>query len=312
MLGFAIKRMLWLIPTLLVMTLLTYFIMELTPGSPFDLENANGITPEMVAQLEHDYGLDKPWYERYVIYVKNAATGEFGVSYSYRPQQVSDIIRRTLPYSLKLGAYATVFAIVFGMGLGILAAVNQNGLIDYISVTIAILFYSMPNFVMGFVLILLFAIWLPSHGIDLGLRPSGVETPRDWILPTVALGAAPLATIARYTRSSMIDVIRSDYVRTARAKGLAQRKVVLKHVLKNALIPVVTLIGPIFAIVGTGSFFVEKIFNVPGMGKFYVESMQTKDQTMILAVVLIFGVFLAVMNIIVDILYGLIDPRIRY
>jgi len=312
MLAFAIKRTLWLIPTLLVMTMLTYVIMELTPGSPFDLANANGITPEMIAQLEHQYGLDKPWYERYVIYVKNAATGNFGQSYSYRPQEVSDIIQRTLPYSLKLGLFATLFAVILGMSLGIIAAVNQNGVIDYISVTISILFYSMPNFVMGFVLILLFVIWLPSHGIDFGLRPSGIASPRDWILPTIALGAAPLATISRYTRSSMIDVIRSDYVRTARAKGLAQRKVILKHVLKNALIPVVTLVGPIFAIVGTGSFFVEKIFNVPGMGRFYVESMQSKDQTMILAVVLIFGVFLAVMNIVVDIVYGLIDPRIRY
>ena len=312
MLGFILKRVLWLIPTLLVMTLLTYFIMELTPGSPFDLANANGITPEMIARLEHQYGLDKPWYERYVIYVKNALQGDFGESYSYRPQQVSDIIARTMPTSLWLGTMATMFAVTFGMTLGVLAAVNQNGIIDYITVTIAILFYSMPNFVMGFVLILLFAIWLPNHGIDLGFRPSGWDGPKDWILPTIALGAAPLATIARYTRSSMIDVIRSDYVRTARAKGLAQRKVVIKHVLKNALIPVVTLIGPIFAIVATGSFFVEKIFNVPGMGKFYVESMQTKDQTMILAVVLIFGVFLAVMNILVDIVYALIDPRIRY
>jgi len=312
MLGFIIKRVLWLIPTLLVMTLLTYFIMELTPGSPFDLANANGITPEMIARLEHQYGLDKPWYERYVIYVKNALQGNFGESYSYRPQQVSDIIARTMPTSLWLGTMATMFAVTFGMTLGVLAAANQNGIIDYITVTISILFYSMPNFVMGFVLILLFAIWLPNHGIDLGFRPSGWDGPKDWILPTIALGAAPLATIARYTRSSMIDVIRSDYVRTARAKGLAQQKVVVKHVLKNALIPVVTLIGPIFAIVATGSFFVEKIFNVPGMGKFYVESMQTKDQTMILAVVLIFGVFLAVMNILVDIVYALIDPRIRY
>jgi ABC-type dipeptide/oligopeptide/nickel transport system permease component len=141
---------------------------------------------------------------------------------------------------------------------------------------------------------------------------SGWDSPKDWVLPTIALGAAPLATLARYTRSSMIDVIRSDYVRTARAKGLAERKVILKHVLKNALIPVVTLIGPIFAAVGTGSFFVERIFNVPGMGKFYVDSMQSKDQTMILAVTLIYGVFLASMNLIVDLLYGIIDPRIRY
>lgn len=312
MLNFAIRRAIWLIPTLLVMAAITYLLMELTPGSPFDLEGANGITPEMIANLERLYGLDKPWYERYVIYVGNALQGDFGVSYSYRPQQVSDIIQRTLPVSLHLGLMATLFAVTVGMALGILAAVNQNGIVDYFSITVAILFYSMPNFVMGFVLILVFVILLPNQGIDIGLRPAGWDTPRDWILPTVALGAAPLATIARYTRSSMIDVIRSDYVRTARAKGLAQRKVILKHVLKNALIPVVTLIGPIFAIVGTGSFFVEKIFNVPGMGKFYVESMQTKDQTMILAVTLIFGVFLAVMNLIVDVLYGLIDPRIRY
>ena len=312
MLAFALKRTLWLIPTLLVMTMLTYVIMELTPGSPFDLENAQGITPEMIAKLEHDYGLDKPWYERYVIYVKNAVTGDFGQSYSYRPQEVSDIIARTLPYSLKLGLFATLFAVFFGMPLGIISAVHQNGVVDYISVTISILFYSMPNFVMGTVLILLFVVYLPEHGLDLGLRPSGIQSPRDWILPTIALGAAPLATISRYTRSSMIDVIRSDYVRTARAKGLAEQKVVLKHVLKNALIPVVTLIGPIFAIVATGSFFVEKIFNVPGMGKFYVESMQSKDQTMILAVVLIFGVLPGRHEHLVDIVYGLIDPRIRY
>ena len=312
MLTFALKRAFMLIPTLLVMTMITYVIMELTPGSPFDLENANGITPEMIARLEEQYGLDRPWYERYITYVGNAIQGDFGQSYSYRPQEVSSIIGRTLPVSLHLGTMAFIFAVVVGMILGILAAVNQNGVIDYTSITVAILFYSMPSFVMGFLLILLFAVWLPNLGLDVGLRPAGWDTPRDWILPTIALGAAPLASVARYTRSSMIDVIRSDYVRTARAKGLAQRKVILKHVLKNALIPVVTILGPIFAIVATGSFFVEKIFNVPGMGKFYVESMQTKDQTMILAVTLIFGVFLAVMNLIVDLLYGIIDPRIRY
>jgi ABC-type dipeptide/oligopeptide/nickel transport system permease component len=312
MLRYALQRLLWFIPTLLAMTALTFGIMQLTPGSPFDVANANGITPEMIANLEKLYGLDKPLYERFVLYVWNSLHGDFGMSYSYRPQEVSDIIRRTFPVSLHLGSMALIFAVVVGMVLGILAAVNQNGVIDYLSITIAILFYSMPNFVMGFILILVFAVWLPDWGINFGLRVSGWESPRDWILPTIALGAAPLATLARYTRSSMIDVIRSDYVRTARAKGLAERKVILKHVLKNALIPVVTLIGPIFAAVGTGSFFVERIFNVPGMGKFYVDSMQLKDQTMILAVTLIYGVFLASMNLIVDLLYGFIDPRIRY
>jgi ABC-type dipeptide/oligopeptide/nickel transport system permease component len=312
MLRYGIQRVLWFVPTLLAMTAVTFGIMQLTPGSPFDVANANGLTPEMIKDLERHYGLDKPIYERFVLYLWNSLHGNFGVSYSYRPQMVSDIIGRTLPISLHLGIMATIFAIVFGMTLGILAAVNQNGVLDYLSIGLAILFYSMPNFVMGFILILVFAVWLPDAGLSLGLRVSGWDSPQDWILPTVALGAAPLATLARYTRSSMIDVIRSDYVRTARAKGLAERKVILKHVLKNALIPVVTLIGPIFAAVGTGSFFVERIFNVPGMGKFYVESMQNKDQTMILAVTLIYGVFLASMNLLVDLIYGVIDPRIRY
>jgi ABC-type dipeptide/oligopeptide/nickel transport system permease component len=169
------------------------------------------------------------------------------------------------------------------MSLGILAAVNQNGLLDYLSVTLAILFYSMPSFVMGFLLILFFAVWLPDHGLDLGFRVSGWNRPLDWVLPTIALGAAPLASLARYTRSSMIDVIRSDYVRTARAKGLSERGVILRHVL-----------------------------NVPGMGQFFVTSMQTQDQTMILAVTLLYGVFLASMNLLVDLAYGVIDPRIRY
>ena len=312
MLRYALQRIIWFIPTLLAMTAVTFGIMQLTPGSPFDVANANGLTPDMIKALEKHYGLDKPIYERFVLYIWNSLHGSFGVSYAYRPQQVSDIIERTLPISLHLGVMATIFAIVCGMTLGILAAINQNGILDYLSIGLAILFYSMPNFVMGFILILVFAVWLPDAGISLGLRVSGWDSPKDWVLPTVALGAAPLATLARYTRSSMIDVIRSDYVRTARAKGLAERKVILKHVLKNALIPVVTLIGPIFAAVGTGSFFVERIFNVPGMGKFYVDSMQAKDQTMILAVTLIYGVFLASMNLIVDLLYGVIDPRIRY
>lgn len=312
MLRFTISRILWFIPTILAMTAVTFVIMTLTPGSPFDVANSNGIPPETIANLERLYGLDKPIYERFVIYVWNSLHGDFGVSYVYRPQEVSDIIARTLPISLELGLYATLFSLIFGLLFGIMAAVNQNRWPDYLSVFTSILFYSMPNFVMGYLLILLFVIYLPRLGIDLGFQVGGWNTPLDRILPTIALGAAPLATLARYTRSSMIDIIRSDYVRTARAKGLAEQKVIFKHVLKNALIPVITLVGPIFAAVGTGSFFVESVFNIPGMGKFFVTSMQNKDQTMILAVTLVYGVFLAAMNLIVDLLYGVIDPRIRY
>ena len=312
MLRYAANRIFWFIPTLLLITALTFVILKLTPGTGVVSAGTQLISEEEIARLERKYGLDKPLYQQFGIYVKNAVTGDFGTSFQYRPQTVWSIIERTFPISLRLGLYATVFAVIVGMTLGVLAAVNQNGILDYLSVTLAILFYSLPNFVMGFVLILLFVVWLPDRGIELGFNIGGLERWQDWILPTIALGAAPLATIARYTRSSMIDVIRSDYVRTARAKGLGERAVIIRHVLKNALIPVVTLIGPIFAAVGTGSFFVERVFNIPGMGPFFVESMVTKDQPMILAVVLIFGVFLAAMNLVVDLVYGFIDPRIRY
>jgi ABC-type dipeptide/oligopeptide/nickel transport system permease component len=310
MLRFAVNRIFWFVPTLLAMAAFTFLIMQATPGSPFDLSDKQ--RPEDIQRLEALYGLDKPLPEQFVRYVWNAVHLDFGISYHARPQTVNEIIARTFPISLHLGAMATIFAVVVGMTLGVLAAINQNGWIDYMSVTLAVLFYSMPSFVMGFLLILLFAVWLPDNGVNLGFRVGGWERPIDWVLPVVALGAAPLATLARYTRSSMIEVIRSDFVRTARAKGLTEEGVVTRHVLKNALIPVVTLIGPIFAAVGTGSFFVEQVFNIPGMGKFFVTSMQVKDQTMILAVVLIYGVFLAAMNLLVDLAYGFIDPRIRY
>ena len=312
MLRYAAGRIFWFIPTLLLITALTFVILKLTPGTGVVSAGTQQITAEQIERLERKYGLDKPLYQQFGVYLWNAVRGDFGTSFQYRPQTVASIIERTFPISLRLGFYATVFAVIVGMFLGVLAAVNQNGFLDYLSVTLSILFYSLPNFVMGFILILLFVVWLPDFGIELGFNIGGLDSWKDWVLPSVALGAAPLATIARYTRSSVIDVIRSDYVRTARAKGLSERGVIVKHVLKNALIPVVTLIGPIFAAVGTGSFFVEEVFNIPGMGPFFVESMVTKDQPMILAVVLIYGVFLAAMNLLVDLVYGVIDPRIRY
>jgi len=312
MLRYVVNRLAWFVPTILAIIALTFVVLKLTPGTGVIPAGAQQISPEMIRRLEEQFGLDKPLYEQFGIYVWNAVRGDFGISFAYRPQTVLSIIERTFPISLQLGFFATVFAVVVGMTLGVLAAVNQNGFLDYLSVTFAILFYSLPNFVMGFLLILLFVVLLPGRGVDLGFNIGGLERWQDWILPTIALGAAPLATIARYARSSVVEVIRSDYVRTARAKGVVERRVILRHVLKNALIPVITLIGPIFAAVGTGSFFVEKVFNIPGMGPFFVESMIAKDQPMILAVVLIYGVFLAAMNLLVDLVYGFIDPRIRY
>jgi ABC-type dipeptide/oligopeptide/nickel transport system permease component len=304
-------RLMWFVPTILAISAVVFVIMHATPGSPFQPDGANNLRPEVIEQIEREYGLDRPLPIQFTNYIWKAARGDFGESYTRRPQKVGTIIKRTFPTSFHLGVMALAFATVGGLTLGILAAVNQNGAVDYFSVTLAVLFFSVPNFVLGILLVLLFVFWIPGWtGISL-FNLGGWESPRDWVLPTIALGAGPLAIIARYTRSSMIDVIRSDYVRTARAKGLAEQKVILKHVLKNALIPVVTLMGPLLAALATGSFFVEQIFGIPGMGKFFVTSMQAKDQPMILAVVLIYGVFLSIMNLSVDVIYGVIDPRIR-
>lgn len=312
MLAYIINRIFWFVPTLLVITLLTFLILQATPGTGVISQGAQVVDQRVVERLEAEYGLDKPLYQQFGIYVWNAVQGDFGTSFTYRPQSVNSIITRTLPISLQLGLYATVLSVVVGVALGVLSAVHQNGAIDYFSVTLAVLFYSLPNFVMGFVLILTFVVYLPRIGIDLNFNVGGLDSWRDWILPTIALAATPLATIARFTRSSMIEVLQSDFVRVARAKGLRENKVILRHVIKNALIPIITLIGPIFAAVATGSFFVEAVFNIPGMGKYYVESFVAKDQPMILAVTLIYAVLLAAMNVVVDVLYGFIDPRIRY
>jgi ABC-type dipeptide/oligopeptide/nickel transport system permease component len=307
-LGYTVYRLAWLVPTLLAMALLTFLVMHATPGSPLDpvAEGANPLSPEAQKNLAEAYGLDKPLWEQFAVFVGRAVRGDFGQSFIYKTRTVSEILRETFPTSLLLGSMALALAVAGGVSLGILAAVYQNRSWDYMSVLLATLGVSVPNFVLAVFLIVLFSLLIPIF------PTGGWGSPRDWVLPTVTLALGPLGIIARFTRSSMIEVIRSDYVRTARAKGLAEQPVVLKHVLKNALIPVVTLLGPMFAAVGTGSFFVESIFRVPGMGRFFVLSMTGRDYPMIMAVVLLYGAFLAVMNLAVDLVYGTIDPRIRY
>jgi len=231
---------------------------------------------------------------------------DFGFSYIFKTRTVSEIIAGTFPISLHLGIMAFIFAAIGGITLGTLAAVHQNSWIDYVCVVLATMGVSLPNFVTGILLIVLFAL-------TLGLLPvSGWDSPRNWILPTLTLGLPELGIIARYTRASVLEVVRADFTRTARAKGVAERKVVTRHVLKNALIPVVTYLGPLLAAIGTGTFFVELIYSVPGMGKFFVQSMTGCDYNMIMAVILLYGAFLGIMNLVVDLAYGLLDPRIKY
>jgi peptide/nickel transport system permease protein len=305
---YVVSRLLWLVPTILAMALVTFLVMHATPGSPLDpvAEGANPLSPEAQKVLAAHYGLDKPLWQQFAIFIGNAVRGDFGYSFVYKTRTVAEILRQTFPISLFLGSMALALAVVGGLTLGILAAVYQNRGWDYVSVSLATVGVAVPNFVLAVFLIILFSFVIP-------LFPTGGwESPRNWVLPTITLALAPMGIIARFTRASMLEVIRADYTLTARAKGLSETPVIFKHALKNALIPVVTLLGPLFAAVGTGSFFVESIFRVPGMGRFFVESMTGRDYPMIMAVILSYGVFLAIMNLLVDLAYGALDPRIRY
>jgi ABC-type dipeptide/oligopeptide/nickel transport system permease component len=307
-LSYAVRRVLWLAPTLLAMALVTFLVMHATPGSPLDpvAEGANPLSPEAQKNLAEHYGLDKPLWQQFAIFIGRAARGDFGLSYVYKTRTVREIIAETFPISLFLGSMALGLAIAGGLTLGILAASYQNRGWDYVSVTLATFGVAVPNFVMAVFFIILFSFVVP-------LFPTGGwDSWRTWVLPTVTLALGPMGVIARFTRASMLEVIRADYTLTARAKGLSEGPVIFKHALKNAFIPVLTLLGPMFAAVGTGSFFVEAIFRVPGMGRFFVLSMTGRDYPMIMAVVLTYGAFLAVMNLVVDLLYGALDPRIRY
>lgn len=290
------------------MALVTFLLMHATPGSPLDpvAEGANPLTPEAQRNLAAHYGLDRPLYEQFAIFVGKALRGDFGTSFVYKTRTVREIIQETFPVSLLLGTMALAVGMIGGLTLGILAAVHRNGGWDYVSVTVATFGVAVPNFVVAVFLIVLLSLSVPL------LPTGGWDSPKSWVLPTVTLALAPMGLIARFTRASMLDVLRADFTLTARAKGLAERPVILKHALKNAFIPIVTLLGPMFAAVATGSFFVESIFRVPGMGRFFVLSMTGRDYPMIMAVVLLYGAFVAVMNLLVDLAYGILDPRIRY
>ena len=308
MVHYTVARVLWLVPTLLAMALVTFVVMHATPGSPLDpvAEGANPLSPEAQKNLAAHYGLDRPLPEQFVIFVANALRGDFGNSFVYKTRTVGEVLRTAFPVSLLLGTMAFAIAAVGGLALGVLAAVHQNRAWDYVSVSLATFGVAVPNFVLAVFFIVFFSLMVPLF------TTGGWDSPRNWVLPTLTLALAPLGIVARYTRASMLDVIRADYTLTARAKGLGEWPVIFKHALKNALIPIVTLLGPMFAAIGTGSFFVESIFRVPGMGRFFVESMTGRDYPMIMTVVLVYGAFLALMNLVVDLLYGVLDPRIRY
>ncbi len=302
---YIVRRLLWLIPVLFFISVVTFGLLHSVPGGPFDREKP--LPAEIIANLESYYGLDDPLPKQYVDYVGRIITHfDFGPSYASRSRTVNDIFRDHLPVSAQLGLFALLIAVGMGVPLGIVAALKQNSVWDYLGMGIAVFGVSVPNIVLGPVLIVIFALslgWLPV---------AGWGSPAQMIMPAIALGMRESAIIARLTRASMLQVIREDYIRTARAKGLAERVVMVRHALKNAFIPVATILGPMFAILTTGTFVVERMFAIPGLGKYFITSISQRDYPVVMGTILLYAVFIVIANLVVDITYAFLDPRIRF
>jgi len=303
--AYVIRRILLMIPTMLAIYTVTFLLIHATPGSPWSNQD-KPLPKSVVDRLNAAYGLDKPLWKQYIDYLMNVLRGDFGPSFSSRSRTVSDIIADTFPVSLQLGLVAMVIATVVGLSLGVIGAVKHNTMADYVSSFLSIVGISTPSYVVASLLVLILASWLglvPTNGWD-GIFSTKI------VIPALALSFFPAAILARYTRASLLDVLGSDYVRTARAKGVQERWVIIRHALRNALLPVVTVGGVVFADIITGSFFVEVISGVPGMGRYFVTSISSRDYPVVLGTVLLFGFVITLMNLIVDLIYPLLDPRI--
>ena len=301
-LKYILKRVALAVLTVWVVITVTFFVMRAVPGGPFLGEKA--ITPEAQAALEAKYGMDKPLMVQYVTYLKDVATRlDFGPSLKLRGREVIDIIGDGMKVSAKLGLTAAGIALVVGVVLGAVAALRRNKFIDKVIMVLTTAFISMPSFIMGTLLLLVFAQilgWLPANG----------ETTAGLILPVITLSLSPMANITRLTRSSMLDVLGQDYIRTARAKGVSQVKIIFGHALKNSLIPVITYFGPMLAYVVTGSLVVEQIFAVPGIGRYFVSSITGRDYPLIMGTTIVLASLIVIMNLLSDIMYKVVDPRI--
>lgn len=306
MIQYIIRRLLQFIPVILAVTIFTFTMVRVIPGGPFDRIGDKTLPPEIVANLEAKYDLDKPVWQQYLDYLWNLLHFDLGPSFQYRTRTVNDIIGESLPVSAQLGVMSVLLSLIIGIPMGCIAALKHNTTIDYVSTFIAILGRSIPSVVLGPVSIWLFALvlgWFPV---------ARWEGPKYWVLPVFTLGTAYSAGIARLTRGSLLEVLREDYIRTARAKGLREAVVVARHALKNALIPVITYLGPILAAVLTGTFVVETIFGIPGLGKHFVESVNNRDYPLVMGTALLYALLLVTANLLVDITYAWLDPRIRY
>jgi oligopeptide transport system permease protein len=330
MTGYIARRFLWLIPVILVVSGITFLLMHNAPGGPWDRDpTSRGVDPKSLAMLNAYYGLDKPLFAQFTSYLiggKNSITkvwscglicGNFGPSYRIRGMTVQQYLFKPpagksffyskAGYSLRLGVLALSIAILIGIPVGVISALKQNTWVDYVSLFIATVGISVPNFVIAIFLIIIFASTL--HWVK--IVPMTWDEVSVWVLPSIVLGFGTLARTARLTRASMLEVMRMDYVRTARAKGLTERLVIVRHMIKNAMIPVVTFLGPALAGLVTGSFIIETMFGFPGMGRAYVTAISQRDYSMIMGTTIVFAIIVALMNLFVDVVYVFLDPRIQ-
>jgi len=327
MVGYIVRRLLAAIPLVLGVATIVFFVIHLAPGDPASLYVAPGVSPEAVEQVRQNMGLDRPIHERYVRWMGAMLQGDFGVSFS-RNQPVRDVIRQILPNTLLLSFSALLLAFGAGILIGVVQAVRQNSLTDGALSVGSLFFYSMPSFWLALMLILIFSlyarnvwgwpIWFPASGMvsvdhhAMGPWEQVLDRARHLVLPAVSLALVLAAGVARYTRGSMLEVIRQDYIRTARAKGLPERTVIFKHALRNALIPVVTLLGLYLPVLFSGTVVIETVFAWPGMGKLMVDSIFQRDYPVVMAGAFVFAVMVVVGNLVADLLYAAVDPRIRY
>jgi ABC-type dipeptide/oligopeptide/nickel transport system permease component len=307
MLRFIIRRIAWTIPVILLVILMTFGMMKMIKGNPF--RTTERAVPRAIQEnLDRKYNLDKPWYWQYAYYVKGVATLDLGPSLVQRNRDVNDVVKEHFPVSLKLGAMAMLFAIVFGVPLGIIAALKQNTVIDYVAMGIVNAGYALPNFLIATLLIYFFAVKWREHTPFPTNGWAGWET---WVLPVIALGHAPMTVLARIVRGSMLETLQQDYIRTAKAKGLRWRRVVGLHVLRNSLIPAVTAAGPLLGYLIAGSFIVETIFGIPGIGRYYIIAVTARDYSVVMGITVLLSLIIIIANLVVDILYGYLDPRTR-
>ena len=307
MFNFVLKRLAIAVPTILILVILSFMLMFAAPGGPFNSERP--LPPQVLANLEARYGLDQPYWKQMYDYVVNVVTRfDFGPSFQYRDRTVTDVIMQGFPVTLTYGFWSFVVAVIVGVSLGVVAAIKHNTWLDYLAVGISVGAQVLPNFVMAPILVLVFTLWL-------GWLPGGGWQGGQWeylILPVIALSTSYMASIARITRSSMLEVLNAGFIRTARAKGLPTWRIILGHALKPAMLPVLSYLGPAFVLMITGSVVIDVYFSTGGIGQFFVNSAFSRDYAVIMGITILVGVLTIVFNLVVDVLYAWIDPKIRY